>query len=552
MKSIPHSWKMVRLGQVCSINPRERSTLSSSALVSFIPMAAVDEASGTIVSLTNRTLSEVQKGFTPFSENDVLFAKITPCMENGKVAIARGLTNGVGFGSTEFHVIRPAGPILSEYIYFIVRNYDFRKMATGSFQGAVGQQRVPASFIENFKIPLPPLGEQRRIVAILQEAEEVRRLRANLEGSTERLSFGIFTRVFGPPDSWGNGQRLNDAVSFVGGGTPSRTVAHYFHGTIPWATPKDMKRLYLVDTEEHISVEAIEASATCLVPAGTVLVVVKSKILSRTLPLAISPRPMCFGQDLKGLIPRQGIPPEFIVYSLRAQLGRILSRARGANTEGLTLEALRPLPIPPINTDLIDKFWRGIQEIKNLNNEIGKEPQCFGELTASLSAHALSGALTAAWRNHHRDQLTSEAAELDAWLAHEGVRRSASLSGTASISFSGSGTLTAVRSGLSREQNALLNKIEELRASLDLNEFFTSEILALCMDDGLRHNARTIEGHLTVLADRGLVIPFSHEVDDPRAGTIFAKAYRLPRNEDRRRSSEISRLAASLGAGSLR
>ena len=103
--------RMARLGDVCQINPRlpRDHGLSDESEVSFVPMAAVDEVSGSIVSAAIRPFGEVKKGYTSFSDGDVLFAKITPCMENGKAALAAGLVSGRGFGSTEFHVLR-AGP----------------------------------------------------------------------------------------------------------------------------------------------------------------------------------------------------------------------------------------------------------------------------------------------------------------------------------------------------------------------------------------------------------------------------------------------------------
>src|SRR3990167_2248142 len=94
------------ISKVCNINPTfDRSGLDHDTHVSFVPMSAVSEITGTIIQTEERPLREILKGFTPFREGDVLFAKITPCMENGKVAIARNLTKGVGFGSTEFHVL---------------------------------------------------------------------------------------------------------------------------------------------------------------------------------------------------------------------------------------------------------------------------------------------------------------------------------------------------------------------------------------------------------------------------------------------------------------
>lgn len=113
-------WPHVRIGDVCDLNPRlpKTHTLNDDDAVSFVPMAAVSELSGTIQTRSTRRFAEVRKGYTPFQNNDVLFAKITPCMENGKAAIARDLVHGYGFGSTEFHVLRAGENVLPEWLHF--------------------------------------------------------------------------------------------------------------------------------------------------------------------------------------------------------------------------------------------------------------------------------------------------------------------------------------------------------------------------------------------------------------------------------------------------
>jgi type I restriction enzyme S subunit len=168
--SIPDHWRWIELKELAEVNPTfDRDDLSDNDPVSFVGMKRVEELSGRIDLSETQPLSEVRKGYTYFEDGDVLFAKITPCMENGKVAVARGLENGVGFGSTEFHVIRHSEETTQEWIFHYLIQEGFRRDAKRAMTGSAGQKRVPTGYIEEVPIPLPPLPEQRRIVAKIEE-----------------------------------------------------------------------------------------------------------------------------------------------------------------------------------------------------------------------------------------------------------------------------------------------------------------------------------------------------------------------------------------------
>ena len=195
------TYPLVPLGEICTVNPRKRKSGNSNEdmTVSFVPMSAVDERFGTIPVHEKRPLSEVSRGFTTFENGDVLFAKITPCMENGKVALARNLVNGVGRGSTEFFVLRPGNRVLSEYVYHFIRQPRFREAARQTFTGTAGQQRVPKSFMENALVALPPLGEQRKIVGVLNRAACIERLRTQAADRLRAFIPALFIKMFGDP-----------------------------------------------------------------------------------------------------------------------------------------------------------------------------------------------------------------------------------------------------------------------------------------------------------------------------------------------------------------
>jgi type I restriction enzyme S subunit len=165
MKGIPRL-----LPEVVEVNPRRfTNDIGDDSLVSFVPMKSVEEETGHLDAKQTRRWVEVKKGYTPFQDGDVLFAKITPCMENGKYALASNLHDGRAAGSTEFHVFRPKSDLDSKYLLFFLFSPDVRREAKRNMRGAAGQLRVPPIFFETLQIPLPPLDDQQRIVAEIEK-----------------------------------------------------------------------------------------------------------------------------------------------------------------------------------------------------------------------------------------------------------------------------------------------------------------------------------------------------------------------------------------------
>jgi type I restriction enzyme M protein len=166
---------LVRIADVCTVNPRKSqlAELKQDTRVSFVPMADLNEHRIAFQPNDEKQLSEVSTSYTYFEDNDVLLAKVTPCFENGKAGIARGLLNGIGFGSSEFYVLRSNDQVLPEWIYFCVMHPIFRDSAVAQMTGTGGLQRVPRHYVENFQIPLPPLEAQKGIVAEIAGYQKV-------------------------------------------------------------------------------------------------------------------------------------------------------------------------------------------------------------------------------------------------------------------------------------------------------------------------------------------------------------------------------------------
>ncbi|RRR73154.1 MAG: hypothetical protein EI684_09230 [Candidatus Viridilinea halotolerans] len=403
---------------------------------------------------------------------------------------------------TTFYLDNISPSIDIEFLVHMLRYTDLSRFAI-----VVGVPGISRKDIERQNIPLPPLSEQRRIVAILRKADELLRLRREAQREAQALLPALFEEMFGDPNQWQKPLKLAECVTFVGGGTPSRKVTDYFSGEIPWATSKDIKSRYLDDAEEHITEDAILNSATNLVPPGTILVVVKSKILVHTLPVSITTKSFCFGQDIKGMICHEGYEPQFVAAAILAQTKDVLVKARGVNTEGLTLEILQEVSIPRIEPEQQSRFIRQVSVYDKLENNKGLAARGFETLFSSLLARAFSGELTAAWRERHHEQLATEAVQRDRLLAERGVARAQmirppSISTEAEVflpTVTTHDSRDAVLDCLSAEQREIWQAVEES------DGYLNAEVISQSHDLPLARARQTLE----LFAAAGLLLPVS-------------------------------------------
>lgn len=184
---VPEGWEVKRLRFLVTTNPSKAEVrLSSNDFASFVPMEAVGKYGG--MQCQECCLDEIDSGYTFFADGDILIAKITPCFENVKGAIAENLTNGIGFGSTEFHVVRPLSAMHTAYCFWVTISSLFRNIGEAHMYGAGGQKRIPDMFIKNFPLPTPPLPEQQAIADYLDaQCAAMDSQRKNLEKSIELL-----------------------------------------------------------------------------------------------------------------------------------------------------------------------------------------------------------------------------------------------------------------------------------------------------------------------------------------------------------------------------
>lgn len=380
-RTLPIGWKKLTLEDVVEFNPRWNMVdKSASCQVSFIPMSGISDE-GKVINTEVRLLKDVYKGYTYFADGDVLFAKITPCMENGKRALIKNLKNGIGFGSTEYHVLRAKDDIIPEFLYYLISSPILRKRAEASMTGSAGQKRVPISFLKSYAINLPPKKIQWKIVETIDKIQSLIDMRKKQIELLDELIQSVFIDMFGDPlanpQKWNLKTVKEICPNIYGGGTPSKKNPEYYIGEIPWVTPKDMKALYINDSIDHINEIALKNSSTKLIPKNSVIMVIRSGILKRYLPVAINLREVTINQDMKAFIADTEIVTiEYLLYCFILSSQFILSKVRAVTADNFEFQQIKELALPVPHIELQIEFTKLVNKInlqkrameKNLNN----------------------------------------------------------------------------------------------------------------------------------------------------------------------------------------
>ncbi|MBE0545894.1 MAG: restriction endonuclease subunit S [Verrucomicrobia bacterium] len=405
---LPQGWATAPLKEIAEINPRHPKRLDDSMPISFARMTALSESKPDFQSLEERTLGEVRKGFTHFAEGDVLFAKITPCMENGKGAVARGLRNKLGCGTTELHVVRPLADISPEYIYRFLAQDRVRRAAKENFTGTAGQARVPTSFIEELELPLAPLPEQQRIVAKLEtllgkvDASRQRlakipvllkrfrqsvlaaacsgRLTADWreENSTIETAEVLLARIKEKRLASAKTQKektqieevfdernLRDDEGDVGlddipdtwlscrigaigavcnGSTPSRKQPEFWDGTISWVSSGEVRNNLISETRERITKAGYEGSSVRLLPRGSVLIAMIGEGKTRG-QTAILNIQATINQNIAAVVLDHGLVASAYLWRwFQLQYEATRERGGGSGPQALNCQRVRELP----------------------------------------------------------------------------------------------------------------------------------------------------------------------------------------------------------------
>jgi type I restriction enzyme S subunit len=388
----------VHLAEVAEINPRLPKGANEAQKVSFLAMASISE-DGKVLEQETRILGETKKGYTYFERGDILLAKITPCFENGKAALVDNLEHPIGFGSTEFHVLRPdAEQLNAKYLFYLLWNDRFRLSGQKVMKGAAGHKRVPVGFLNDFEIPLPPLDDQIRIAHLLGKVDGLIVQRKQHLHQLDELLKSVFLDMFGDPvlneKGWDT-LPFSQVGKFASGGTPSKSRDDFWSGDYPWVSPKDMKLEKIFDSEDHISECVFKETSLKRIAPGHLLVVVRGMILAHSFPVAINMVDVAINQDMKAVKIKNGLRVVYVQHcliSLKRQILKLVTTA-GHGTKKFDSDAMEKLLIPVPPEKLQDKFLVISEKIDGIKSLYQQSLADLEALYGTLSQQAYKGEL---------------------------------------------------------------------------------------------------------------------------------------------------------------
>jgi type I restriction enzyme S subunit len=323
----------------------------------------------------------------------------------GKLGISRvPLATNQGFAN-----FIPKEFVDAKYLAYCLLHYT---PEIAALAGSTTFKEVTKTALKKFKVPLPALSEQRRIVEILDQADALRKKRAEADAKAARILPALFYKMFGDParnpKGWPN-EEISNLFEVVGGGTPSKTIPEYWTGNIPWVSPKDMKCDVIQDTEDHITLEAVSNSATRLVRQGSILLVYRSGILAHSFPVAIAGCDLTINQDIKAITSKGNVSNEYLYGMLISTpslgLSCVKKGATVHNIDGSRFMNLK-IGIPP---EGLQKSF-AIQLHALLKHKANRRVASarIDNLFSVLLHRAFTGDLTTKWREAHMKELLVE------------------------------------------------------------------------------------------------------------------------------------------------
>lgn len=401
----------VPIAKVAKLNPPTPRELFDhpEREVSFVPMAQLGE-DGRLRNGEARPVGELLQGYTYFADGDVIVAKITPCLQNGKAAYVEKLKGGHGFGSTEFHVIRPSPALDGRYLFYMVWNPTFRHFGVQRFTGSAGQKRMPASAVAEFEVPLPypndpkrSLAEQKRIAAILDKADAIRRRRHEAARLTEQLIPSLFYGLFGKrlrmPQAEMARLGEEELADIASGVTKGRRFNGQETVVVPYIRVANVQDGYL-DLTEIKTIEVLPQDVEALrLEHGDVLMTEGGDFdkLGRG-GIWEHDVPDCIHQNhvFRVRCNRRKLLPLFFANYIRTTVARayfLRCAKKTSNLASINMTQLRALPVPRVPIDQQKRFVTEAEDVRKMQLRDEKSIRDADHLFNSLVQRAFRGEL---------------------------------------------------------------------------------------------------------------------------------------------------------------
>ena len=376
------NWKKYKLGEFAEINPRV--PLKQGKEYSFVEMKDLDA----MLKYVSPSAKKELKGGSKFENRDTLFARITPCLENGKICQVKNLENNVGFGSTEFLVFRSKENISdTDFVYYLTKSDYVKNNAIQMMTGTSGRQRVEKSALENLEIIAPDLATQTQIAQILTSFDDKIELLGQMNQTLETMAQTIFKEWFvdfnfpgfdgvlvdGLPKGWRMG-KVKDIYKTTSGGTPSRAKNEYYlDGTINWAKSKELNGNFIFETEEKITEDAVKNSSAKLVPRHSVLLAMYGATVGE---YAITGKETTCNQAICAVMEKD-YPYTYFFEFFKMNRQNIIGSASGSAQQNISQALIQQLEIliPPIEIvrgyhniveSIFDKMEQNLLQIRTL------------------------------------------------------------------------------------------------------------------------------------------------------------------------------------------
>ncbi len=412
----PTEWRKTRIKRVAEFSPSfSGGKPESHEHCTVVPMEAVTEY-GALAAETQETYDDITKGLTLFENGDVLFAKITPCMENGKGAYVESLPTRCAFGSTEFHVMRPSHEVDGKFLYFVLFNPVFRSWAERNMQGAAGQKRVPTRFLKYTGLPLPPFPEQKRIAAYLdascaaidravetkqKQLETLDALRKSIiqRAVTQGLNPKVKMKDSGihwvprAPSHW-KVTRIKRDVNLVRGQfTPRpRSDPRFYGGPYPFIQTGSISATekYITEYKQTLNEEGLRVSR--MFPSGTIVMTITGAKIGE---VAMTTFDACFPDSVVGFIPNHHVNNEFLFYLLVAMRPALLQSIVVTTQPNINYVQIGShfIALPEITEqkEIVEMLEASLEKLRGLRESLGAQISTLTAYRKSLIHECVTG-----------------------------------------------------------------------------------------------------------------------------------------------------------------